>query len=371
VIRSRQIFLLIISLLSTSQALAAQNQDVLVVDAGSSHSELFLFHMTPKANTLPDISVTYHSESDLALSEQVANPAGVRQWVLELTKSLPPQLVPTTPIYVMGTAGMRQLSPEQQQDVYQAVTAELENQTHFQPKFVGTIDGQQEGIFGWLTVNYLSNRLANPKATTYGVLDMGGGSTEITFETHTTARPEDLKPIHLGSYHYQVFSHSFLGLGHNEALKRAGNPSCYPTNTPLSDGTFAQFNYETCLASTAQMLHQDEVADIVPSVSQKTFVGLSGYYYTFDFFNSISSPKKLKTKVQQFCQQPWDNIKLSHPTIADKYLKTYCFTGIYDAAILTDGYHQLLQNNTVKVLDKINDVDLDWTLGAALFYYMQ
>ena len=367
----RLIALLIVSLFGTIQALAAQTQDVLVIDAGSSHSELFLFHLTPKPKTLPKISVTYHIESNMALSAQAGNPSGVRQWVLELTKNLPPQLDPTTPIYVMGTAGMRLLSEAQQQDVYQAVNAELQNQTHFQPKFVGTIDGQQEGIFGWLTVNYLTNRLTNPKTSTYGVLDMGGGSTEITFESQTSAHPEDLKQIALGPFQYQVFTHSFLGLGHNEAQRRAGTPSCYPTNTPLGGGLTAQFNYQTCLDSTVRLLQHDEVADIVPNVSQKTFIGLSGFYSTFDFFNSIESPKKINSKVRQFCEQPWDHIKNSHPTISDQYLKSYCFSGIYDSAILTDGYHQLLQNNTVNVLHKINDVDLDWTLGAALFYYMQ
>merc|ERR1719312_2320547 len=37
-----------------------------------------------------------------------------------------------------------------------------------------------EGVFGWMTVNYLLGQLNQPKKS-YVALDLGGGSTQITF----------------------------------------------------------------------------------------------------------------------------------------------------------------------------------------------
>ena len=37
----------------------------------------------------------------------------------------------------------------------------------------------EEGVFGWVTVNFLLDQLHNPRRS-YVALDLGGGSTQIT-----------------------------------------------------------------------------------------------------------------------------------------------------------------------------------------------
>ncbi|MEI4878558.1 hypothetical protein, partial [Klebsiella pneumoniae] len=54
------------------------------------------------------------------------------------------------------------------------------------------ITGQEEGAYGWITINYLLGRFTqeqswlnfisdSQKQATFGALDLGGASTQITF----------------------------------------------------------------------------------------------------------------------------------------------------------------------------------------------
>ena len=47
----------------------------------------------------------------------------------------------------------------------------------------------EEGVFGWLTVNYLLHALDQPD-NSYVALDLGGGSTQITFAPRDRATLE-------------------------------------------------------------------------------------------------------------------------------------------------------------------------------------
>ena len=50
----------------------------------------------------------------------------------------------------------------------------------FDNRGVGILRELDEGVFGWVTVNYLLDQLHNPRKS-YVALDLGGGSTQITF----------------------------------------------------------------------------------------------------------------------------------------------------------------------------------------------
>ena len=84
-----------------------------------------------------------------------------------------------TPVTLKATAGLRLLPAEQSAALLEAVTARLEA-SGFANRGVGIASELEEGVFGWVTVNYLLEQLHNPRKS-YVALDLGGGSTQITF----------------------------------------------------------------------------------------------------------------------------------------------------------------------------------------------
>ena len=94
------------------------------------------------------------------------------------------------------------------------------------------ISGEEEAIYGWTAINYLMGTLysnthgfgtvSSPNRT-YGALDMGGASTQISFFESTGDIVANLFKMQLGSAkHWNIYAHSFLYYGVNLARERLG-----------------------------------------------------------------------------------------------------------------------------------------------------
>ena len=89
---------------------------------------------------------------------------------------------------MLATAGMRVL-PEISQA---AILAEIRRRTplltnfHFADNHVDVISGKEEGMYAWISANYVLNRLRigenGKREESVGIIDMGGGSIQIAFE---------------------------------------------------------------------------------------------------------------------------------------------------------------------------------------------
>ena len=128
------------------------------------------------------------------------NPDGVAAYLEPLVQHarthIPPSLEPETPLFLLATAGMRLLDRLQQAHVLNAACTYLRTTSTFrlEPESkdgpcgssVQVITGKEEGLFGWIAVNYLMDGFIGGQGhkddkTTYGFLDMGGASTQIAF----------------------------------------------------------------------------------------------------------------------------------------------------------------------------------------------
>jgi len=80
---------------------------------------------------------------------------------------------------------------------------------------VEIMDGTDEGIYAWFTVNLLLGRLS--KSNQAASLDLGGGSTQVTFSPADPAQipiyEKYIIPVHVFNKEINVFTHSYLGLG--------------------------------------------------------------------------------------------------------------------------------------------------------------
>lgn len=77
------------------------------------------------------------------------------------------------------------------------------------------MDGVDEGIYSWFTINFLLGRLSS--RSTVAALDLGGGSTQVTFapkDVHKTPlMSEFMHTVSTQQAKIDVFTHSYLNLG--------------------------------------------------------------------------------------------------------------------------------------------------------------
>lgn len=106
---------------------------------------------------------------------------------------------------------------------------------HVEIDAVEIMEGTDEGIFSWFTVNFLLGRLS--KTNQAAALDLGGGSTQVTF---APTDPEQV-PLYEKYMHevntlnrkINVFTHSYLGLGLMAARHAVFTKSHSSTETHL------------------------------------------------------------------------------------------------------------------------------------------
>lgn len=138
----------------------------------------------------------------------------------------------STPLILKATAGLRLLPAHKAEQLLIAVRdLFIESEFRVEADAVEIMDGIDEGIFSWFTVNFLLDNLSKSYQT--AALDLGGGSTQVTF---VPTDPEQV-PIYEKYIHevetlrgiINVFTHSYLGLG-LMAARHAVFTHAYNTN---------------------------------------------------------------------------------------------------------------------------------------------
>lgn len=157
-----------------------------------------------------------------------------------ISESIPYERHIGTPIYFMATAGMRLLDESTQKKILSDITRDLRAKYSFPRIKTQVITGQYEGAYSWLSVNvdrfYNETTRATPKSI--GIIEMGGASTQVTFEVDsdnermileelknssasTTFRNELITLDLSKDTSVKLFATSFLGLGVNSARESA------------------------------------------------------------------------------------------------------------------------------------------------------
>lgn len=144
-------------------------------------------------------------------------------------KNVPDSLKPCSPVAVKATAGLRMLGSEMSQKLLEAVRHRLETVYPFpvvskERGGVEIMDGKDEGVYAWITTNYLLGKIGGPDhSPTAAVFDLGGGSTQIVFEP-TFKSPSGGMPakmaegdhkyaLKFGGRDFTLYQHSHLGYG--------------------------------------------------------------------------------------------------------------------------------------------------------------
>ena len=123
------------------------------------------------------------------LSAYADNPSGARaglEALLEAAKDrVPAEHRQTTPITLKATAGLRLLPKAKSEAILDEVRSVL-LASGFKPEanLIEIMNPLDEGMFGWFTVNFLLKQFEGVEgdlSKSYASLDLGGGSTQITY----------------------------------------------------------------------------------------------------------------------------------------------------------------------------------------------
>lgn len=290
-------------------------------------------------------------------------------------KHIPLAEVPRTPLFLLATAGMRILPTPKQEAVLSEVCAFVQKTTKFQLPDCGLhvriIEGETEGLYGWIAANYLLGGFDNVADHdhgkghhTYGFLDMGGASAQIAFAPNATEAEKhanDLTLLRLRSVggsamEYKVFVSTWLGFGVNQARKRYvqalldASPTareipdpCLPSGLrvtqegkpldSLSKGDtgggpelVGTGDFRECLKKTLPLLDKQKACLDTPCLLNgqhapaidfdvNHFVGVSEYWHTtHEVFKMAHEDqaydfKTYQEQVEEFCTQSWDSIE--------------------------------------------------------------
>ncbi|XP_034941691.1 ectonucleoside triphosphate diphosphohydrolase 5 isoform X2 [Chelonus insularis] len=202
---------------------------VVIIDAGSTGSRVlaFTFH-TSIFNGELILDNELYSEIKPGLSSFADRPKeGIKSLEKLLKKAkdvIPVSEWAHTPISLKATAGLRLLPPEKANAIIEECKNFFESSGFLTTKnSVSIMEGADEGIYAWFTVNFLIGQLSTRhNENTAAVLDLGGGSTQVTYSPDE----EDLKKIskHVYSinafnHNMSLYTHSLLGMGLMAARK--------------------------------------------------------------------------------------------------------------------------------------------------------
>lgn len=324
------------------------------------------------------------------------------EFILEKVK---PKYFETTHIFLKATAGMRLLDRRDQQAIlYKIRSIFRETPFQFKDSYVSIISGKEEGVYSWITVNYLNKRFKNGNhLDTFGALDLGGASTQITFAPKESPEQHGYN-LTMGGITYNLYTFSFLDYGNDRALARKFDSliDAYrkrfpttPTSYPISDyclplgykearrrnGTEytvdGRSQYTGCLRLVRNILQKKQcescsIGDIWQPTLRGSFFAISGFVHPIDLFElqgEDTSLNDLKHATSKFCSMSYAELQLKYKDHKSwSYITTYCFMSTYIIGLLEERYSfSPCHKNAIIFKDKIGNFSISWAFGAMLF----
>lgn len=366
--------LLVKSTVFAQTAPCERQQCIAVVDAGSTGSRLHIYaYDLDNSQTPIRIKEMWNKKISPGFATIDANSTTIDSYLSILLADSP---VKKIPLYFYATAGMRLLPQMKQNKYYDELNTWFRNHQEWQLKDAKTITGNEEGLYDWLSVNYHLGNLNSLTKGTIGVMDMGGASVQIIFPITKTQGMDDKSQIKVTLYgqSYNLYVHSFLGLGQTEVSHQFLNSaSCFTNNYPLPDGAKGQGNVLSCEQQVSSLMNQVHgvnhlIQPLLAANPVDSWYTIGGIANLADsaFFNfkqnQLTSQDLLLQADSQICQQQWEDIDNQYPN--DDYVYKYCLSSAYYYALMVDGYG-IYPKQTVNYLPPQQNID--WTTGVVLY----
>ncbi|XP_009385985.2 probable apyrase 7 [Musa acuminata AAA Group] len=182
----------------------------------------------PQRNPSAQSGRAYHRmETEPGFDKLVHNESGLRgslqpllQWA---EKQIPKHAHKGTSLFLYATAGVRRLPSSDSEWLLDKAWTILKNSSFLcRRDWVKIISGMEEAYYGWIALNYHMGLLGSlPAGKTYGSLDLGGSSLQVTFETETPIHDDTSINLRISSASHHLSAYSLSGYGLNDAFDKS------------------------------------------------------------------------------------------------------------------------------------------------------
>lgn len=364
---------------------------VVVLDAGSTGSRVLAFSF--RRDLLDGGQLKLEDElwmqvkPGLSAHKEAPEKAGqsITQLVSAAKERIPPEYWSTTPITLKATAGLRLLPAAQSEAILNEVKKVLV-QSGFQPaeNLIEIMNPMEEGMYAWFTVNFLLDEFApgRPVWKSSACLDLGGGSTQITYAPEqvpvkgTEGRKHFMHTVDVLGKLTEVYSHSYLGLGlmtARESIFTRGFPegqtkvesACMASKNPQKFSFHGQDyvisgkepSYESCLKVVQAVIKENNVHR--PNELKDRHVAAFSYFYDLALDAGLigTDPHQGVTTLREYVNAARAACK---PTQEDSFA---CVDLTFTATLMSQGYG-FPMGKEIRLYKKINGHEASWALGV-------
>lgn len=384
------LFLLLVLGEAAANPIADTEQYVAVVDAGSTGIRIIVYRFDYPNETSNELRLLagdffYENRTSSYLDNPDEGVQSIEKLLKEARDFIPRHLLASTRLALRGTAGMR-LADKDKADQLINKLRDLFANSEFKvdENAVQIMDGQDEGIFSWVTVNYLRNSLSLSQTEQLAAMDLGGGSTQITFplantDEEASYNKTNLRNLIVAERNISVFTNSYLGTGFEAASYTVftnGNTTqettlqstCVHPDTVNASWRYLNIEYyisgkqneqnTTDIEACGKLIKEKVIPKIIPkpvTLRQHQLAAWNKFFsVTFDLgkrghFSVGSLLEEAKKECAKFNEkQPFK-----------------CFRLIYTWTLLTDGFG-LSEESKLQYTKRISGHYVSWTLGFAL-----
>lgn len=330
------------------------------------------------------------------------------------------------PIFLGATAGARMMKQSERVALFSAIRKYYHSDKspfEFKDHYAKVLSGEEEGFFGFLAVNYLTGKLyPQPKTDDDkkkqmvsadpifldGAFDMGGASTQITFDT----RGDDVLESYFeystpDEQRYATYTHSFLQFGLNQwwtrlndlatkdkpnqqpvVMKCLGEGFEYEWTNSVSQKTYkivgaAGNHWVDCRAENASLLFLDTTcltdSCSVNGAYQPSFPAQTTMYAFSGFSSMVASyepdwnaGKLYSTAIfsklgQDLCGLSLAQLKERFPKADVEFLPRACSGFAYFHALTADAYRLPADVEMLKFVKEIEKTEVSWALGRMVY----
>ncbi|XP_037304594.2 ectonucleoside triphosphate diphosphohydrolase 5-like isoform X2 [Pungitius pungitius] len=370
-------------------------------DAGSTGTRVHVYtFIQSDSEELPILDNEMFHSIKPGLSAYADSPEAAGHTVrmlLKVAKKTVPRLEwKRCPLVLRATAGLRLLEADKAQVLLEQVQHVFDESPFLVPDgSVGVMNGTYEGILAWISVNYLTGHLSAQAKSTVGILDLGGGSTQITFLPN---QRETIERVPVADYvarfgilntSFELYTYSYLGnglmaarlatlgaLGAEGLEWRVFKSSCLPKKF-RGEWSFGELTYRVSGdpdGFAGYKLCYQEVLKVVKGIIHQPYkLEDSNVFYAFSYYfdravdaglideahGGMLEVRDFKKRAKEVC----DEMTKSPPV--SPFL---CMDMTYITCLLKDGFG-FKESAVLKLTKKVNNVEASWALGAMLEHF--